>query len=143
MRFVNCLKYLPIFAIFTVRILAGSILQNGRLEIADSFGVNEVIPVLFVGLTEETVFRGLLLNATISNDNKRGCILINAIMFLAIHFPNWIHKGIFLSSFISFDSLGIIALSVVFSHAFIKSKNIFVPIVLHMYRDLLIFMFLR
>lgn len=138
---VNWLKYLPVFAIFTVWILMGSILQNGKLEIVSSFGMNEVIIVAFVGLTEEMVFRGWLLNATICEDRKWGGILLNAILFLIIHFPIWIHKGIFLSSFADFSFLGIIALSIIFSLTFIKSKNILIPIALHMYWDLLMFMF--
>lgn len=139
---VNWLKYLPIFIIFTVWILIVSILQNGKLEIVSDFGINEVIIVIFVGLTEEIAFRGWLLNATIREDKKWICILINSIMFLAIHFPKYIYNGTFANIFISFDFLGIIILSIIFSHTFIKSKNILVPITLHMYWDLLIFMFL-
>lgn len=139
---VNWLKYLPIFMIFTVWLLMASILQNGKLEIASDFGITEIIIVLFVGLTEEIVFRGWLLNATFREDKKWICLILNAIMFLAIHFPGWIRKGIFISSFTGFDFLGIIILSIIFSHTFIKSKSIFVPIMLHMYWDLLVFVFL-
>ncbi|MCH5253072.1 MAG: CPBP family intramembrane metalloprotease, partial [Lachnospiraceae bacterium] len=46
------------------------ILQKGRLEMAETFGLCDVITVLFVGLTEEMVFRGWLLNATITEKRK-------------------------------------------------------------------------
>lgn len=139
---VNWLKYLPIFIFFTVWILVGSILQTGKLQIVSSFGIDELIIVLFVGITEEMVFRGWLLNATFCQNKKWLYILINSIMFLAIHFPIWISEGVFISTFTSFGFLSIIILSAIFSYTFIKSKNILVPITLHMYWDLLMFMFI-
>lgn len=139
---VNWIKYLPVFMIFTVYILTGSMLQNSRLGIVSDFGIDEIIIVLFVGLTEEMVFRGWLLNATIREDKKWPYIIINAIMFLVIHFPKWIHAGVFISSFTSLQFLELMALSVIFSWTFIKSRNILVPITLHMYWDLLVLMFI-
>ncbi len=139
---VNWKKYLPVFAVFTVFVLAGSILNHGKLEIAGNFGAEEIIIVLFVGLTEEAVFRGWLLNFTFREDKKWFYTIVNAGMFLLIHFPSWICAGVFIRNFVSLQFLGIIALSIVFSCAFLKSRNIFVPIALHMYYDLLVFMFI-
>lgn len=138
---VNWLKYLSIFIVFTIYLLIGSLLQNGRIAIVDDFGIDDIIIVLFVGLTEEMVFRGWLLNATIRADKKWKYIIINAAMFLAIHFPSWIYKGIFISSFTGVGFLSVLVLSVIFSWTFIKSRNILIPIALHMYWDLLMFMF--
>lgn len=137
---VDLPKLLPVLIFFTLYILAGSILKNGRPKIADHFGPGKGIIVLFVGLTEETVFRGWLLNATVREDQKRLPILLNAAMFLAIHFPKWIHSGVFIRSFMNLQFLELLALSVVFSRAFLKSRSILVPIALHMYWDLLVFM---
>lgn len=139
---VNWLKYLPIIIVFTACVLAGSVVRNGRLQISGDFGADKIIIVLFVGLTEETVFRGWLLNAMLREDKKWIYIIINAVMFLAIHFPTWLCNGIFISNFASFGFLEILVLSVIFSCTFIKSRSIFVPITLHMYWDLLIFMFI-
>lgn len=137
---VEWLKYLPIFEVFTSYIFVGSILKSGKLEIVSSFGVEQIIIVLFVGLTEEMVFRGWLLNATVCEEKKWWYILLNAVMFLAIHFPVWTHTETFIANFTGFGFLEIIALSVVFSWAFLKSRSIFVPITLHMYWDLLAFL---
>lgn len=139
---VNWQNYLPIFIIFTVYVLAGAILNNGKPDIVESFGADKVIIVLFVGLTEEMVFRGWLLNSSICEDKKWLYIIINAVMFLSIHFPNWICTGTFINNFMGLQFLEIIALSIVFSCTFLKSKNIFVPISLHMYYDLIVFMFI-
>jgi len=137
---INWLEYMPIFIFFTVYVLAGSILHHGKPEIVPSFGVDKIIIVLFVGLTEEMVFRGWLLNFSICDNKKWFYIIANAVMFLVIHFPKWISSGTLLSSFTSLQFLEIVALSIVFSLTFLRSKNILVPISLHMYYDLLVFM---
>ncbi|MDE7133186.1 MAG: CPBP family intramembrane metalloprotease [Lachnospiraceae bacterium] len=139
---VNWLKYLPIFIFFTIYILAGAILKNSGVEIVKDFGIDKIIIVLFVGLTEEMVFRGWLLNATIHENRKWFYIIINAAMFLVIHFPIWIYSGNFISYFTSLQFIEVMALSVIFSTTFIKSRSILVPITLHMYFDLLVFMFI-
>lgn len=141
---VNWLKYIPIFVVFTLYILIASYRTNGNLQISSDFGLDEIIVVIFVGITEEVVFRGWLLNATIKDkkeDNIYLPMLINAILFLTIHFPIWINTGVFITNFASFGFIQIILLSCVFSYIFIKSKNILIPIALHMYWDLLVFMF--
>ncbi len=139
---VHWLKFLPIFIFFTVYALAGSILLNGTLKVSSDFGVEKLIIVLFVGITEEMVFRGWLLNATLDSRHAWRAIVINACMFLVIHFPNWIHQGIFLASFADLSFLCILVLSVIFSWTFIKSRSLLVPIFLHMYWDLLVFLLL-
>lgn len=135
---VNWLKYLPVFVAFTVYICGGSILRHGRFAISDGFEPHQLIIVLFVGLTEELVFRGWLLNATVRTEKKWSAILWNAVMFLVIHFPIWIYSGRFFSNFASFAFLELMALSVIFSRSFLKSRSILVPIALHMYWDLLV-----
>lgn len=137
---VNWLKFLPVFVAFTVYICGGSILRNGRLAVSDGFELHQLITVLFVGLTEELVFRGWLLNATVKEGKKWPYVLLNAVMFLAIHFPKWLCSGTFVSSFASLAFLEVMALSVVFSWSFLKSRSILVPIALHMYWDLLVFL---
>lgn len=141
---VNWLKYLPIFLIFTIYILIGTYKINGNLQISSDFGLDDIIVVLFVGLTEELVFRGWLLNSTIKDkkdDDLYIPIGINALLFLSIHFPRWIADGVFMTNFISLGFISIIVLSVLFSYVFINSRNILIPIALHMYWDLLMFMF--
>lgn len=137
---VNWLKYLPVFAAFAVYICGGSILRNGRLAVSDGFAPYQLITVLFVGLTEELVFRGWLLNATVKEGKKWPYVLLNAVMFLTIHFPRWIDTGVFVGNFASFAFLEVMALSAVFSWSFLKSRSILVPIALHMAWDLLVFL---
>lgn len=137
---VNVLKYLPIFIIFTIFLLCNSFVLNGKITISESFGIDDIIIFISVGLTEEIVFRGLLLNVTFREDKKWQAVLINSLMFLAIHFPIWIRNGIFITAFTGFSFVPIIILSIIFSWSFIKSRNILVPIALHTYWDLLLTM---
>ncbi|MDP4152210.1 MAG: CPBP family intramembrane metalloprotease [Bacillota bacterium] len=133
-------KYLPIYAAFVVYLGVGDFIINGSVAISPEFNATQLITVLFVGITEEMVFRGWLLNATITEKRKWSAILINAAMFLLIHFPRWFYDGIFITSFTSLGFISILALSVIFSWTFIKSKNLLLPITLHMLWDLLMFL---
>lgn len=133
------LRYLPVFAGFTVYLLGGALLQ-GSLSVNEHFGWEDLIAVLFVGLTEELVFRGWLLNSA-SGNGKWLPIFINALLFLVIHFPIWIVEGTVVSNFADLGFLCLLGLSIIFSLTFFKSRSILVPIALHMYWDLLMFLF--
>ena len=133
-------RYLWVYALLAVWALLGGLLQQGGLIFA--LNADELIVVLFVGITEEMVFRGWLLNATVNDLPKWLAILINAVLFMAVHFPRLIQEGAFLSSFTSLGNAGIMVLSAIFSISFIKSKNLLIPITMHMLYDLLAFAFL-
>ena len=136
----ECNRYLLLFPAFAAYLIVIEMLANGgKLVINDTFGIDKIIIFLFVGVTEEFAFRGWLLNATIPR-NENAAIAVNAVLFLAIHFPRWISEGIFITNFANRGFVSIIALSVIFSIIFIRSKNIILPITLHMLWDLLIFM---
>lgn len=134
-----------IFAVFTIYVLFAGFLTHGRIAISPDFEYHSLVIVAFVGLTEETVFRGWLLNATVAEKTGKQmwfAVVINALLFLAIHFPRWISEGIFIANFQSFGFLSIIALSIVFSWTFIKNRSVVPAIILHMYWDLLVFLFI-
>ena len=138
---VNWLKYLPVFLLFTAYALGTEYLSAGKIEINKSFGAASIVMVLFVGLTEEMLFRGWLLNATVSKERQWLPILINSVLFMTIHFPIWILEGKFMEVMSSFSFVFIILLGIIFGAAFLKSRSIIVPILLHMYWDLLAEMF--
>lgn len=137
------LKYLPIFAGVALFVLAGNFVTHGRIAFSETFRVSDLVgSVLFVGITEEAVFRGWLLNATLRGGKKLLPVLINAGLFLAIHFPVWIRNGIFIECFTSFSFVLIFALGALFGWVFIKSRNLLVPIALHMFYNLMVDLFL-
>jgi membrane protease YdiL (CAAX protease family) len=83
------------------------------------------------------VFRGWLLNATIKDMTKWLAVFINAVMYLATHFPSMIQNGVLFSKFAPSYFIGFMSFSVIFSVSFLKSKNLFIPITMHMLFDLM------
>ncbi|MCR4647407.1 MAG: CPBP family intramembrane metalloprotease [Oscillospiraceae bacterium] len=140
---VNWLHYLPVFVLFVVFNIGLNLFWSHSLHIDPKLSIVQIIVLLSTGLTEEMVFRGWLLNATFSQEKNRQwiAIAVNAVMFLAIHFPIWIMKGRFVSTFTSGSFLVILALGVIFGVSFVKSKNILVPISLHIFWNLIVGLF--
>lgn len=136
-------KFLPVFGIFTAYALIAAVLKNGTRLFGTRFGVNEIIIVLFVGLTEETVFRGWLLNMTLRGGKQRTAVLVNAGMFLLIHFPVWIREGVFAANFADFGFVSVVMMSVIFSLSMMKSRSIWVLAALHSYWDLLMLLLIK
>ena len=131
-------RYLWVYALLAAWVLLGGY----RYGFSFALDPDAMIIVLFVGVTEETAFRGWLLNALAKECPQWLAVLVNALMFLAIHFPRWIQEGAFISAFASFDFAGLMALSVIFSISFLKSKNLLIPITMHMWYDFFAFAFL-
>ena len=93
--------------------------------------------VLFVGITEELVFRGFLLNAFLKKMEMKRAIALNEVFFVLIHYPIWIYRGLDGVAFLT-SSISVFFIGIFFSYSFIKTRNIFVPIVLHMIWNLLV-----
>jgi len=133
-------QYVWVYALLAIWVLLGGFFHSGGLSFVIDF--DSMVIVLFVGITEEMVFRGWLLNATIDDMPQWAALAINSAMFLAIHFPRWIQEGIFAGLFTSFSFVGIVALGAIFGISFIKSRNILIPVTMHMLYDLMMFVLL-
>lgn len=141
---VRWTHYVPVFIVFTLYIVGGAYLKQGSFHFAEGLIWQQFIYILFVGITEEMVFRGWLLNATVKDAGTKRqwqMIALNAVLFLVIHFPIWIYAGAFTQNFASFGFLAVMLLSVIFSYTFLKARNIVLPVLLHMYWDFLITLF--
>ncbi|SEH74429.1 hypothetical protein SAMN02910265_02437 [Ruminococcus flavefaciens] len=140
---VKWLHYLPVFLLFVLYPLVSAYRMKGSLSLSSDFGAEQVIDFSFVGITEEMVFRGWLLNAMVGKNKKNQwkAILLNSLMFVAIHIPTWTMQGILGDAFLHFGFVYIIILSIIFSITFLKSRNILIPVALHMIWDFLLNMF--
>ena len=117
--------------------IVSALFLHGELLVAPSFEAVELIQgVMFVGITEEIVFRGFLLNAFLKRMKIWKAVALDATLFALIHFPIWIYTGFDLAMILS-NSVQILAISTFFAFSFYKTKNIFVPIALHMIWNLL------
>ena len=140
---VKWLRYLPVFLLFVLYPLVTAYLHKGSLTLNSDFGAKEIIMYSFVGITEEMVFRGWLLNAMAGKErqNQWKAILLSSLMFVAIHIPTWTIHGELAGVFLHFGFVQVIILSIIFSITFLKSRNILVPVALHMIYDFLLDMF--
>lgn len=133
-------EFIIVLFIFTLFHLVSSLVQNGGISISNSFRMSDIIIACSVGISEEMVFRGWLLNAVLNDKNKYIAVIINSLLFIAIHFPVWVREGVFINYITSGAFLQIMVLSIIFSLAFIRNRNIIIPMILHSYWDLLCFM---
>ena len=134
-------KDAPILLVVFTPILSALVRQGGLYIDPDFVPARLIGAVLLVGITEEIVFRGFLLNALLKKMKPYPAIAMNEVLFVLIHFPIWIYHGHELSAFLS-SIPAVFILGALFSYSFIKTKNIFVPIVLHMIWNLLSMPFL-
>jgi len=135
------LEVLLIAVFFTVCIIIPQFIRKGGLSISESFGPGNVVGLLFVGLTEELVFRGWLLNVSYLKDKHTLSIAVNTLFFLLIHFPIRIATGTFVSFFTTGGFVSVLIVGWVLGEAFIRYRSILPCILLHMYWDLLVMMF--
>lgn len=120
--------------------LIGGLIQNGRIAIHPSFApVSLIGTVLFVGITEEMAFRGFLQNALMKRMKPMTALYISAFLFMLIHFPIWITKGVFDSLLELIRScITVYALGMLFGYSFMKEENLLPPILLHMLWNLMV-----
>ena len=132
---------LIVYLLFLLIIPFRAFISLKELTIHPSFQIIKMIEiVLFVGITEEIVFRGWLLNSFIKRMKLWPAILLNSVLFLFIHFPIWIYFKHDLFTILS-NSFGVFGVSVLLCILFIKSKNIIIPILFHMIWNLLLTFF--
>ena len=96
--------------------------------------------IIGAGLAEELVFRGFLLNAFLKKTKIIPAIALTDTLFALIHYPIWIYFGFGFTE-ILLATVQVFFIGAFFSYSFIKTKNIFVPIVLHITWNLLIMIF--
>ena len=130
---VKWLPYLGVIAGFAAYNILAALTLHKHLRVHEDFRIVSLLGyVVFVGVTEEAVFRGFFLNMFLKKMKTWQAVGLTALLFLVIHFPIWQYNGILKQALLSGNFLGIIGLSVIFSWAFMKSKSIWPPILLHM-----------
>jgi membrane protease YdiL (CAAX protease family) len=113
-------------------------LFGGTLHINPAFTFSGHVWLLIVGITEEAVFRGWMLNATAKDEKDWKMLLLNAVMFVCIHIPIWIHKDMIHAAFAGFGFVSIIVFSMLIGYCFLKHKNLLLPVFLHMLYDFML-----
>lgn len=116
--------------------------ENGCFKINPNFRASDFIDkFLVVGITEELVFRGWLLNALLKKMSTWLALIVNNLLFLCIHLPIWYQTHTLVTNFTSGGFISVFILGLIFGLLFIRSKNIWVPIVYHMLWDIIVTIF--
>jgi len=132
------LVVIPFLAIVIFVPILQAFIYSGTIAIRPDFvPIGLMQSVIFAGVTEELVYRGVLLNTFLTKMKMWQAIALDAVLFYLIHFPIWIYQGQNVSFFL-LASITVMGLSVLFALSFIKTRNIIVPIVVHMLWNLLV-----
>ncbi len=141
----GCVKYTLISFVLAAIVIGGSLIRRHGFQISGDFDVSMLITSLLVGISEETVFRGFMLNSMLTGADTKAkqntALGINAVMFLLIHFPRWIYKGMFVSAFTGFGFITVMLLSVLFGIIMMRCRSIWPSVIIHSVYDLAVFLF--
>lgn len=132
-------KLLPWLFLMIVIPLWNAYRANGSIGIHSDFRLYSLIGgFITVGITEEIVFRGWLYNVTLKKLPSGYAEVLNAVLFLLIHIPIWQLHGELATNLLSGAWVSIVILSYLFSWIFKETRNLWVPIILHMIWDFVV-----
>ncbi len=127
-----------LLAVVVVAIL--SMFKNHRGFNINSFTLEDFInKFLLVGIEEELVFRGLVLNGLTKKETFIKASIVTSILFALIHIPGYIRLELELSLII-INCLKILAVSCVYNYIFKETKSIWPIVIIHSVWDLLFFL---
>ncbi len=95
---------------------------------------------LLVGIEEELVFRGLILNGLSKKDKFAKASIITSILFALVHIPLYIRSELLLSDII-FNCLKIVVISCFYNGIFNETKSIWPIVIFHSFWDISFFLF--
>ena len=141
---VDIKLWAALFLLFPIFTVLPKYIKTHTLSINPEFTVLTAIGFLFVGITEESVFRGWLLNAAYgtTKGSKVFAYALNGVMFVMIHIPTWITNGQLDVAFGKFGFLSIMMIGFIFGLLMTQTRNLLVPVVMHMYYDTLLDLFI-
>lgn len=132
--------YITLIAIVAY-MLATAFIQRHSIGIVATFKPTMLLQdFLIVGICEETVFRGYLLNRLAKIvDSEQTALVIQAILFALIHLPRYLTTYPALSFLTIMGQLVTVALlGYLFGWLFLKSRSLWPGIIVHSVWDLLI-----
>lgn len=138
------LKFKPLYitlAAIVIYMLASAFIQRHSIGIVATFKPTMLLQdFLVVGICEETVFRGYLLNRLRKiADSEQSALIIQAVLFALIHLPKYLTTYPSLSVFTMLGQLVTVAiLGYLFGWLFLKSRSLWPGIIVHSVWDLLI-----
>ncbi|MCR5718639.1 MAG: CPBP family intramembrane metalloprotease [Oscillospiraceae bacterium] len=129
------LRFLMLLGGVCVFLIVMHLIQSHSLQLHFKW---RLLGYVLVGITEEIAFRGWLLNAMHTEKTAKYMAEVNAVMFLLIHLPIWIHEHLLAAAFGGLGFLSVLAIGFVFAWSFLHFRSIYPPILLHIAYDVLI-----
>lgn len=134
------IKHLALLAeicVITCMVYTLHLLASGGSRI-----VGQNIPAILLysvcaGTTEEFLFRGFFLNQQVMVYPQKIALLINAVMFVLIHYTSTAFRPVFWTQICSLRSLLIFVMGLFLGKVFLKSRNLAAPMLLHTYWNIL------
>ncbi|WP_167751495.1 CPBP family intramembrane glutamic endopeptidase [Lentibacillus salicampi] len=115
------------------------ILGNGiNLDLGFDEWLNTII---IVGITEEIVFRGFILNKCMEMFNFWKANIITSLLFVSIHFPIWIYEGLFQFPYVIGTTVNVFVVGVLFGYVYKKSGSLWSVIIIHSMYNLFVTVF--
>ncbi|MFL0506780.1 CPBP family intramembrane glutamic endopeptidase [Ureibacillus sp. 179-F W5.1 NHS] len=140
-NFKKSLKWIYwVFLVFILYILLNITVLDNKINL--HIGFDEWLNVfLLVGITEEIVFRGFILNKLMDSFRFWIANTITSLLFVLIHFPIWIYKGLFAFHYILSSSITIFVLGALFGYVYKKTSSLWLVIIIHSFYNLLVLIF--
>ena len=132
---------LKLLIILIIAALASMYIHYGEFHINDFTFDDFINKFLLVGIEEELVFRGLILNGLSKKNSFIKASVITSILFALIHIPSYIRLELELALLIT-NCLKIFAISMLYNYIFKETKSIWPIVIIHSAWDLLFFLFM-
>src|SRR5699024_6292510 len=110
-----------------------------HLNLGFDFWLNTFI---FVGLTEEIVFRGYILKKLMTGWTFWKANMVTSFLFVSIHFPIWIYNGIFEFPYMISAIIQVFMISIIFGFIYKKTGSLWSVIIIHSMYNLLVSVFI-
>ncbi|MET4562747.1 membrane protease YdiL (CAAX protease family) [Lysinibacillus parviboronicapiens] len=96
---------------------------------------NYINGVLLVGVTEEIVFRGLILQELSKRFTFWKANTVTALLFLVVHYGIWIYEGVF---FDFYSHIYVFLVGLIFGLVFKKTGSFWSVVILHSFHNLFV-----
>lgn len=120
--------------------IVGNYLYYGTVNINLNFGLNRfIVSVLLVGLSEDILFRGFILQK--ANEYTKFWIanVINAILFTLIHYPGWFLEGNLNMQKLIVQSLYVLIFALLQGYILKKTKSLWACMIVHSFNNFMSF----
>lgn len=122
------------FLMANVLILGNSI----KLDLEFDEWLNTII---IVGISEEIVFRGFILNKLLERIQFWKANIITSLLFVPIHFPIWMYEGLFQFPYVFGASVNVFVVGVLFGYVYKKTGSLWSVIIIHSMYNLFVTVF--